>query len=258
MREETITKSFERMGARVRLHELRRAVAPIRIDVRRDRRGEYFDVAKRFGVTISIIDVKPDARHLLLQAHHHDDKFKFLCGHDERAWFVAAIPESVRGVTGVSAAQEALKPSDVMVKQERLAVPRKERFRRRTKAFVRQGEWFFVPVNDLVVDEGLVMHNEPIRRGRGKPHWCQDLYRRGGTVVYVRHDYPNGFTEREYRRLSKERQRGAQRMVRDAEVYARGAVRHGDHRTVKLQGWHKVVMNTEHLSAAMRHVAFLD
>lgn len=166
--------------------------------------------------------------------------------------------KSARGVTGVDRAKEALKPIAVIQEQMRKALPTKQRHRRRTKAFVRQGEWFFVPRPDLVADDGLVLHNEPIRRGRGKPHWCQDLYRRGGTVVSVRRDYPNGLPEPEYRLLPSEQQRGDRRMVRDAEVFVRGRVRHPDHKTIALTGWHQVVMNTETQAAAMQHVAFLD
>jgi hypothetical protein len=47
-------------------------------------------------------------------------------------------------------------------------------------------------------------------------------------------------------------------MTRDAVVYARGRVRHADHRTITLHGWHRVLMNTEGQSRAMRNVAFLD
>jgi hypothetical protein len=47
-------------------------------------------------------------------------------------------------------------------------------------------------------------------------------------------------------------------MRRDAFVYVRGRIRHPDHRTVVLHGWHRVVMNTESQSKAMRNVAFLD
>ena len=39
------------------------------------------------------------------------EKQKFLCGHDERHWFVAAVPEDARGVTGVVAAKAALQPA---------------------------------------------------------------------------------------------------------------------------------------------------
>jgi hypothetical protein len=253
-----IDKAFSRMGARVKIHEPTRSTVPVRIDVRRDRKGEFFDIGTQSVSTLRVIDVAPAARHLLLVAGEGAEKWKFLCGHDERAWFVAAVPESARGVTGVTAAREALKPAPVLEAQGRKGLSQKARGRRRNKAFVRQGEWFFIPQPDVVADEKAIFHNEPIRRGRGKPHWCQDLHRRGGTVVYVRHDYPNGVTEKAYQRFSKERQRGARRMVRDAEVFVRGTVRHSDHKTIKLVGWHRVLMNTEHEAAAMQHVAFLD
>jgi hypothetical protein len=47
-------------------------------------------------------------------------------------------------------------------------------------------------------------------------------------------------------------------MVRDAHVFVRGTVRHSDHKTIFLDGWHEVFMNTETRAAAMRNVAFLD
>jgi hypothetical protein len=40
--------------------------------------------------------------------------------------------------------------------------------------------------------------------------------------------------------------------------YAKGSVRHPDHNTIVLHGWHRVLMNTEQGARAMRHVAFLD
>jgi hypothetical protein len=47
-------------------------------------------------------------------------------------------------------------------------------------------------------------------------------------------------------------------MQRDAAVYARGAIRHPDHRTIWLPFWHRVLMNTETRSRTMQQVAFLD
>ena len=48
------------------------------------------------------------------------------------------------------------------------------------------------------------------------------------------------------------------RMVRNPEAYVKGAISHPDHKTIVLQVWHRVVMNTERQSQAMRHVVFLD
>lgn len=47
-------------------------------------------------------------------------------------------------------------------------------------------------------------------------------------------------------------------MRRNAEVYIPGRIRHADHATITLHGWHRVLMNTEGQSKAMRNVAFLD
>ena len=47
-------------------------------------------------------------------------------------------------------------------------------------------------------------------------------------------------------------------MMRNPTVYVKGRVTHADHATITLDGWHRVEMNTESKSQAMRHVAFLD
>jgi len=47
-------------------------------------------------------------------------------------------------------------------------------------------------------------------------------------------------------------------MRRNASVNVRGRVRHADHKTIVLHGWHRVLMNTEGEAKAMRNVAFLD
>jgi hypothetical protein len=47
-------------------------------------------------------------------------------------------------------------------------------------------------------------------------------------------------------------------MRRDSLVYVRGRIRHPDHVTGTPHGWHRVFMNTENQSKAMRNVAFLD
>ena len=87
-------------------------------------------------------------------------------------------------------------------------------------------------------------------------------YRTGGETVYVNSDYPQGISEVKYKELLN-REPSANRlrwdvMQRNAIVYARGKVRHPDHRTVKLNGWHQVVPNTESRAASMRHLTFLD
>ena len=89
---------------------------------------------------------------------------------------------------------------------------------------------------------------------------CEQLYRFGGETVYVSGKAPNGLTETEYRQLSDaDRSRWNWRVMRrNPKVFVRGRVRHSDHATVTLDGWHEVFSNTEHLSKAMQNVVFLD
>ena len=48
--------------------------------------------------------------------------------------------------------------------------------------------------------------------------------------------------------------------VQGARVYARGLVRHPDHATLVLNGWHEVLANTEAQASieAQRRLAFID
>ena len=89
---------------------------------------------------------------------------------------------------------------------------------------------------------------------------CQELFRFGGETVYVSRGNPNGLAEEQYAALSdQERKRWDWRVMRrNPRVYVRGSVRHPDHKTVLLTGWHEVLSNTEHLSHAMRDIVFLD
>ena len=253
-----------KMGARVRFEELLPArwglpVAPVALDVRTDKDGEYFLVRKRADTKLEVLDVRARDRHLLLLTREDRQgiKARFLLGHDERHWFVAAIPE-FPPVNTVSAAKEALKP-EVVVRDER-GIRAKTRRRRVNKARVRQGEWFFVPRTDFKANARLILKNEPLRRGNGKPHVCQELFQAGGETVYVNRQYPNGLTQAQFACLSEKirRQPGWRTMFRDPRVLVRGTVRHSDHKTIFLNGWHEVFVNTESRAAAMRNVAFLD
>jgi hypothetical protein len=242
--------------------EAQLAGGPIRLDVRTDRNGEYFEVTRRAGAAVEVLDVRRDDRHLLLLARDGAEKQKFLCGHDERHWFVAAVPESAP-VGTVRAAKEALKPREVQEIQARLGVSTAARERRKNDAYRRQGEWFFVPEPGLKFDPAHVLRDEPIVRGNGgKPHRLEFCVRSGGEAVQVCAQHPNGVTPAEYRRIVRFQPEAAKwawrTMVRNAAVYARGRVRHADHATITLRGWHRVLMNTETQAKAMRHVAFLD
>ena len=258
-----IERHFAKIGARAKVQaDSKKAGGNVSIDVARDPEGEFFDIDVDRGSSLSVVDAQPNIRHLLLMSRQSDGIHKFLCGHDERHWFVAAVPER-EAASSVSTAMEGLKPQAVRLLQERLKVKPKKRNRRRNEAFVRQGEWFFVPLPDRVrVNEKLILRNEPLRRGGGKPHMVEELVRDGGETVYVSPQHPNGLTPRQYEvlisRKPKLRNLNWITQRRNPQVFVRGKVRHADHKTIVLQDWHQVLMNTETQSVAMRHVTFLD
>ena len=291
MNTEHIQNKFDRLGARVRFRSLEatrnRSAMPgwlrnagssqnnavplppnVRIDIATDRRGEYFDIAIGEDADLLVLDTQPRDRHLLLlnrqvsnQPRQPEIKHKFLCGHDERHWFVAGIPENTP-VSSVVTAKESLKPGVVRNLEGGLRGKQADRHRRKTEIFVRQGEWFFVPAPYVVADPKTVQYDEPLRRGRGKPHHCEFLFRTGGETVYVCGQYPNGLTEKQRSGLIARNPSAAsfnwRVMQRNPTVFVRGRVSHADHATIRLDGWHQVWMNTEAQSSAMASVAFLD
>lgn len=270
-----LKRRFADMGATIivsprTLPRFRELVAP---GVTRSRHrismlGERFALALDAGLHPQVHQVDADRKHLVLQV---EDK-TYLCGHDERHWFVAGVEP---GAHTVDAAMLSLMPAPVrraVVKTKRL-VPLGSR---KNPAYLRQGEWFFVPDPEIEVKREWELHREPIRRGRSKPHFVERLYRHGGTAVIVCPHYPNGLTDDEWarsllgeqfegyvslQRFARAEHGGAvdrmrvRRMMRDAEVHAQGWVKHPDHATITLKGWHRVYPSNEVMSETQ---AFLD
>jgi hypothetical protein len=257
---------FARIGARLRIKPTGfwRGNSPVTLDVRSDATGEFFDIELRGkDVDLDVIDLRKREQHLLLRTRTNGDSDLYLCGHDERHWFVAAIPDNAGPVTNVFAAIEALKPAEVLEAQRRQGIKGKDRLRRKNAAYVRQGEWFFLPAPKLHVDKKLVLCHEQLSRGTGsKPHWAEFLYRTGGETVYVCDACPQGLRWEKYHQLLRDRSRAKSwnwgRMQLNPEAYVKGKISHPDHKTIELYVWHKVLMNTEGQSRAMRHVVFLD
>ncbi|MFT3837198.1 MAG: hypothetical protein QM723_09405 [Myxococcaceae bacterium] len=145
-------------------------------------------------------------------------KRHLLCGQDEQHLFVA--PLSAR-VSTVGAAHQALFNPNVKDAEAKTGA----------KA-IRQGEWFFVParaeqLSELAVKIGksaFVRHHTPVTDlsfgRRGRPHWVDEL------------------------------------VVVGAQVFARGSVRHPDHKTVRLIDWHQVFGNRE--APQLRGVTWVD
>lgn len=271
MESRVLKDKFASIGARLKINSVprsQRLFGPreLALDVRSDRKGEFFDlqVTPSQIKDLTVVDAQPRMRHLLLQSGRHastQPRQKYLCGHDERHWFIAGIPDHAKA-TMVVDAMESLKPKPVLDEQSRVKLKAGDRLRRRNKAYVRQGEWFFVPRPQLSFPENRVLHHEPISRGgMSKAHFVDQLVREGGESVYVSDVAPQGFTRRQYEKwLAKHAGERIEWTVmqRDARAYVRGRVQHPDHATLKLNFWHEVAMNTENQSSAMRHVVFLD
>ncbi len=271
-----IKSKFAAMGARLKVREIasrwrqgdRSWIEPkdFAMDLRRDSNGQFFELRVPTHLSesldVAVMQAEPKQRHLLLAVRQvgTDAKLdRFLCGHDEREWFVAAVPG---GASSVRQAMDALQPLDVRAALTRNHVSSRKRYARKNRAFRRQGEWFFVPEPSFVVDEKLILRNEPLRRGAGKPHLVEELFRSGGETVHVCRRHPNGVTPDEYRSILRRNpdasRWGWQVMRRNPGVYARGTVRHSDHATITLPFWHRISMNTETQSRTMARVAFLD
>ncbi|MDX1979399.1 MAG: hypothetical protein SFV51_03960 [Bryobacteraceae bacterium] len=245
--QEVLHRHFARIGARLKLGlgvPASRLAEKVRIDVARDNAGEFYDIRCLDGVEPEVIDVRPSARHLLLMVRDGPMKNKYLLGHDERHWFAAAAPGG--HVRDVATAVASLRPEEAA-----------------GDGVIRQGEWFFVPAPGLVVSRAVIHRFEPLSRGgRSKPHVCDEAARRDGVAVMVSRRAPAGITMEEYWRLLAEDPSAGRlswrQMMRDAAVFARGRVRHPDHRTVWLDGWHRVFLNRERFAPHARQIAFLD
>jgi hypothetical protein len=255
-----LQKHFAAMGARLKVHQDERpstpwrVIPPLAIDVKTDKRGEFYEIA--LGVQppeVKLLQIQPQARHLLLLTEVGD---RFLCGHDERHWFVAAIDSRV---STVQEAKQSLMPETLRTRVGQL--PFDEIDNRRNGHFLRQGEWFFVPV-DRQMPDWLILKDEPLQRNpRSKPHLCEELYREGGQRVYIVNQKRGrkAFSETEYLKRKEQNpdfdQFGVQIRVANPTVFVRGTVRHADHATIHLRGWHRVLLNDEKVSDMVR---FLD
>lgn len=256
---EYIEKAFETIGSRLKIgniakwnNRFRKIVnrtdgrkAHFIVDIGRDRNGEFFKIDTDGSVKFLIMGIDKNNHHLLLFARDNQNaKYRFLCGLDEKGWFAAAIPKAV---SNIADAMEALKPAQILGAQKHLK--QKHKNKRKNAAFLRQGEWFFIPAPGIVPDPMLIIKNEPIRRGNGSPHMVEEIYRSGGETVYVCSKHPNGIDESRYQKLIKNNPKakawGWRLMRRNMAVYGRGRVSHRDHKTITLSGWHSIIPNRE-------------
>jgi len=294
MNRENIKKMFENMGSRLTIRTgtstRMRDSRPLSINVAMDRHGEHFTLTlnpllDEEKTVIQVLDTDKKHRQMLLNLvywtipeelteqsrraiskgwttavrvlqNNKPQKVveKLLVGHDEMHWFVAGVS----GSNSIKEAFERLRPTEVILAAKRAGVRRKDIFRHKTKGFIRQGEWFFVPAN--LSEKDMVIHkNEPISRQGGTPHIVEEIVRFGGEKVWVG---PNQkiISEKEYKKLiskdPKEASKWGLRM-RGAKVFGRGKVKHKDHHTVILKGWHEIHLSTERTASGGSN-AFID
>ena len=260
----SIQSEFELVGTRAVIRRLDRRdpqspQRPMAIDVLTDDVGEYFDIQLVRDVQLQVLDLQPRSRHLLLSASNWVGEDRFLCGHDEYHWFVAALPHQP-DVGNVNAAMEALKP-DLVKKIE--GRRHKGKRHRKSDVYMRQGEWFFTPCLHASIDHCRVIQNGILRRGFGsKPHICDLLYE-DGEREYGCDRYPRlAFFESEYRHILKTRRKAKQwnwrRLPFNPTRYVKGWINHEDHSPLFLDVWHRVEMNRESNVLAMSQVVYAD
>lgn len=271
--EEGLKRRFSDIGAELVVAPLARhwwrrsnSAGQFTLDIqphRRTGRDRFvLSIAETADVRAEVLHAHEDKRHLLLLvkslARQGWQMSRYLCGHDERHWFVASMPDSARPPTTVVQAMDALQPPAIRAALARAYVRNKDRHHRHNQAFLRQGEWFFIPAPHEQIDEDVVLRNEPLRRG-GKPHWVQELVRTGGVTRYVCRRHRNGVTEAQYKELltgDREARYWGWSVVRaNPNVFARGRVWHPDHATIVLPGWHRVLLSAERKDS---QVVFLD
>ena len=201
------------------------------IDIITDQKREAYRFQYPWNdqLTLEVMDVNRHLRHLVLDVTgmRLPISGRYLCGHDESHWFVAGLSFGLKTGT-VRGAMESLKPEIVRREQRRKGVKHGKE-RRKTVAYVRQGEWFFLPRPKMHVADSDVEFGGRLARKDGKPHLVDQLYRIPGRN----------------------------------ETFVRGRVRHVDHQTIVFDFWHRVVQNNEVIQthvdeSALQSIAWVD
>lgn len=275
MERQIIEKKFEEIGARIKIQEPKNK--QFSIDIKKDAKGEYFNLMVKKEIDLMVLDAQKKDRHLVLMSKEdvfdrignkkQEIKSKFLCGHDERNWFTCAIPESLR-VTTVKQAKQALKPKELIDIENKEGLKEKNKHKRHRilksgRKIHRQGEFMFIPDLNFTPSKNslaIIFKNEPMRGGGSHFHYAQFLYRKGGTQVYVHGS--DILTQKEYEdhiKIAPNDKSLFRSMMRDPVVYVKGKITHEEHKTIDLgDTWHKVLVNTESNARAKKSVIFLD
>ncbi|MDF2695018.1 MAG: hypothetical protein K0S65_3401 [Labilithrix sp.] len=175
-------------------------------------------IAARAGVGVSANDIVARSGGASIVRFTRGSTRHMLVGRDERQLFMCELP---RPCTSVRQAHEALRTPAA-----------RSRSRSALDQPIRQGEWFFLPVTGPEIDEletAIRKSRVVVRRKTsinsvipraGKPHIADEI-----AVVVRRSGLPDRSLE--------------------PRVYARGAIRHADHKTIHIRQWRRVLRNLE-------------
>ena len=260
-----LEKRFSTVGLQARVTYAKPPRAPtLEVDVDFDQCTEFFALTINPWLRNDVAVLDARDRHVLMRA---GSTSKLLLGHDERHLFVVSVPNGA-SVSNVRGAMEALKPEVVNRKQVSRNVKWADRNRRRNRGFVRQGEWFFVPI-DVVpqLRRITVQYKVPLPRmvSASAPHTCDELVYIQATVREHTKRERLLATDESLERLERagakllnspdailsalDSPRPAivriEHTVREhipERLLVRGCVRHRDHKTIQLREWHEAHM----------------
>jgi hypothetical protein len=239
----------------------------VQMDISRERGKEELRISVPEGdeTEVKVLGIDPAIQQAVLMIHEPEREFairvwnqrkrafedqvrrtteakrRFLVGMDEQHLFIAQL---TRPATSVKQAHEGLRPRGVPAGR-----------RAKKIGIVRQGEWFFQPASAEEL-RAVTRHmkavgvetNLRIGRGRGamrgRPHVASEsvllVTREERTPVFHRGKTVGFQTSRE------------------TIEFVRGRVKHPDHHTIELEGWHKVFLNTEDRQSLSQVSNFVD
>jgi len=62
----TVVPTSARLGNDWRVSNAEDRMRPVTVDIRRDNKGEYFELRRRSNVSVQVLDIRPSDQHLLL------------------------------------------------------------------------------------------------------------------------------------------------------------------------------------------------
>jgi len=224
----------------------------IRLDTSGDKRSPFvLRLGKDADGEIKLLNVDTSQHGVLLQIQQENVKVNFLCGLDEfDKTFIARVPN--QGITTVANAKDALKPPEVLDAER--STPRmgkkKNKHKRRNSAWLRQGEWFFIPMPKYEPgDSAILRKNAPLMVAGNRAHKAELVADTAGESRYISiMDARRSLSKKGYERLMKENSKEQYKWEMRSEsssIYVKGRITAPDHKTLVLNIWHRAVPNRE-------------